>query len=176
MLSAIISIAPAIASSTFATSFSSDTYSLASVSRGSLHCCNKIIFASGSRPFSLAIVALVLLLGRYGLYKSSTTTRVSAATIILRSSSVSFPCSSILESTCSFFSSRLRKYINLSCNLRNCSSSRDPVTSLRYLEINGIVFPSSINLTAASTCHFCTANSSVIFWLISIILTFPSQT
>ena len=40
---------------------------------------------------------------------------------------------------------------------------RDPVASFRYLEINGIVFPSSINFTAASTCQRFTSSSSVNF-------------
>ena len=33
------------------------------------------------------------------------------------------------------------------------SSFKEPVASLRYLEIKGIVLPSSISLTAASTCQ-----------------------
>ena len=39
---------------------------------------------------------------------------------------------------------------------------REPVASFLYREMNGMVLPSSINLTAASTCHFSTFNSCVI--------------
>ena len=145
MYSAMISFAPAIASSTVATSFSSEIYSTAACSNGISNFCNITSAANGSKPFSFAMVALVLLFGRYGRYKSSTTTKVSAAKICAFNSSVRFPCSSMVASTCSFFSSKFLKYCNLSYNLRSCSSLSAPVASFRYLEINGIVFPSSIN-------------------------------
>ena len=157
----MISFAPAMASSTVFTSFSSDIYFCASSSNATFVCCNVINAARGSSPFSFAIVARVLLFGRYGRYKSSTTTRVSAARICALSSSVSLPCSSMLDNTCSFFSSRLRRYTSLSYNFLNCSSFNEPVASFLYREINGIVFPSSINFTAASTCQRFTWSSSV---------------
>ena len=118
---------------------------------------------------ALAIVALVLLFCLYGLYKSSTKTIVSAFIICSFNSSVSFPCSSILAITCVFLSSRLRRYLSLSSRARSCSSFNAPVTSFRYLAINGIVQPSSISLTAASTCDVLTSSSSAIFLIISII-------
>ncbi len=149
----MISFAPSIASSIEFTSFSSDRYSAAITSKDSLICCNCINCANGSNPFSLAIVALVLLFCLYGRYKSSTTTRVSAVTICNFNSSVNFPCSSIIESTCVFLSSKFLKYVSLSWSFLSCSSSKDPVTSFLYLEINGIVLPSSISFIAASTCH-----------------------
>ena len=153
-----MSFAPAMASSTVCTSFSAEIYFCASSSKGFCIFCSIRSVASDSSPFSFAMVALVRLFGRYGRYRSSTATSVCTL-----SSSVNFPCSSIEASTCSFFSSRLRKYISRSCKLLSCSSFREPVASFRYRAINGIVFPSSISLTAASTCHFFTSSSSVSF-------------
>ena len=158
-----MSFAPAMASSTVCTSFSAEIYFCASSSKGFCILCSIRSVASGSSPFSFAMVALVRLFGRYGRYRSSTATSVWAFIICTLSSSVNFPCSSIEASTCSFFSSRLRKYISCSCKLLSCSSFREPVASFRYRAINGIVFPSSISLTAASTCHFFTSSSSVSF-------------
>ena len=62
-LSAMMSLAPARASSTEATF--SPTYFLASAS-GSVTSTFHILSAKGSRPFSFAIVARVLLFGLYG--------------------------------------------------------------------------------------------------------------
>ena len=56
-----------------------------------------------------AALALVRRFGRYGRYRSSTATIVVASSMALRSSSVSFPCSSMVASTCCFFSSRFRR-------------------------------------------------------------------
>ena len=90
-VSAIISFAPAMASSAFATSFSSLIYSEAfSVTFRFLSCSN-IASAKGSRPFSLAIVALVRFFGLYGRYKSSNATIVLAASILAFNSSVNLP-------------------------------------------------------------------------------------
>ena len=168
MRSAIISLAPFNASATFLTPFSSETYALASSSTGLSVICRRMISASGSSPFSLAIVARVRRFGRYGLYKSSTTTSVWASRICFFSSSVSLPWSSMLFNTWFFLSSRFLRYVSLSKSARSCSSLREPVASFLYREMNGMVLPSSINLTAASTCHFSTFNSCVITWIISI--------
>ena len=136
MLSAMMSFAPCSASSAFFTCFPSSvsspvTYFFASSKTGASAVCASMYSASPSSPFSLAMLALVFLLGRYGRYKSSTTTSVSAARICFFNSSVSFPCSSMLPSTCSFFSSRLRRYSSLSCRFRSCSSFKEPVASFR---------------------------------------------
>ena len=109
------------------------------------------ISASGSKPFSLAIVALVRRFGRYGRYRSSNATIVITASICFFNSSVSLPCSSIVASTDAFFSSKFRRYTRRSDSARNCSSFKEPVTSFRYLAINGIVAPSSISSTDFST-------------------------
>ena len=151
MDSATISIAPMSASCALATSFSSLIKALASSSIGFFVICSNRILARGSSPFSFATVARVRRFGRYGRYKSSTTTNVCAARICSFSSSVSFPCSSMVESTCSFFSSRLRRYARRSERFLSCSSLNAPVASFRYLAMKGIVFPSSISFTAAST-------------------------
>ena len=161
MLSAIISHAPLIASFALSTPFSSEIYASAAFSSGSFVFCNVISAANGSSPFSFAIVARVRRFGRYGRYRSSTATSVSAARICFFNSSVSFPCSSILEITCSFFSSRFLKYTRRSYSFLSCSSFSSPVASFLYLEINGIVFPSSISCTAASICQRFTSSSSV---------------
>ena len=97
--------APAIASSAVVTPFSASTYFAASSMSGVFIICSVITPASGSSPFSLAIVARVLRFGLYGRYKSSSRTIVSAERICAFSSSVSFPCSSMLASTVSLRSS-----------------------------------------------------------------------
>ena len=169
----MISIAPCKASFTLLTPFSSLTKRSASSCRGFFVSCAKIRFDSSSSPFSLATLARVFLLGLYGRYRSSTVTIVSAARIFSRNSSVNLPCSSILLSTCSFFSSRFLRYPNLSFRFLRTSSFNEPVTSFRYLEIKGIVFPSSISFTAASICHFSTFSSSFSFKIMSIAALFP---
>ena len=136
MFSAIMSFAPCRASSALCTCFASSvsspvTYFAASPKTSSVAFWASRYSASPESPFSLAMPALVFLLGRYGRYRSSTTTSVSAASIFSFNSSVSFPCSSILPSTCSFFSSKERRYKSLSCRFRSCSSFKEPVTSLR---------------------------------------------
>ena len=78
---------------------------------------------------------------------------------------MSFPCSSMLAMTWVFLSSRFLKYFNLSSRLRSCSSFNAPVTSFLYRAIKGIVHPSSISLTAASTCVTLISSSSAIFSL-----------
>ena len=66
MCSAKISMAPKSASSVLSTPFSGDTKAFASSSFVPFACPNNISFASGSKPFSFAIVALVRRFGRYG--------------------------------------------------------------------------------------------------------------
>lgn len=82
---------------------------------------------------------------------SSTSARVLAISIALLISSVSFPCSSMLFITSCFLCSKFLRYVSLSPNSLKVSSLSPPVASFLYLAINGIVFPSSINFTAAST-------------------------
>ena len=165
-----MSFAPASAAASSATSFSASTYLAASAMISPDSSCAKMVCASGSKPFSFAIVARVLLFGRYGLYKSSTATCVCASRIAFLSSSVSLPCSSMLASTVCFLSSRLRKYVSLSKRFLSTSSFNEPVASFLYLAIKGMVFPSSISLTAASTCPFLICSSSAIAAIISIFL------
>ena len=144
-------MAPSMASCTLSTPFSASTKAVASSSIVLVVACARKISASGSKPFSLAIVALVRRFGRYGRYRSSNATIVITASICFFNSSVSLPCSSIVASTDAFFSSKFRRYTRRSDSARNCSSFKEPVTSFRYLAINGIVAPSSISSTDFST-------------------------
>ena len=98
------------------------------------------------------MVARVRLFCLYGLYKSSSSTRVLASMIDFFKSSVSFPCSSMEFNILSFFSSRFLRYFNLASNFLSISSSSEPVASFLYLAINGIVFPSSISFITLSAC------------------------
>src|SRR5699024_8144615 len=68
---------------------------------------------------------------------------------------------------------RLRRYTRRSWSFLSCSSLSEPVTSFLYREMNGIVLPSSISLTAASICQRFTPNSSVSLWLMSIFFFVP---
>ena len=156
----MMSQAPAMASFAVLTFFSSEAKASASFSSGSFVICRRMIFASGSNPFSFAIVARVRRFGRYGRYKSSTTTRVAASSMDFFSSAVSLPCSSMLARTTALRSFKLRRYIKRSYRFRSISSFKEPVASFRYREIKGIVFPSSISFTAASTCHGLTFSSA----------------
>ena len=115
--------------------------------------CAKMICASGSRPFSRAFVARVCFLLLYGLYRSSSSTSVSAFRILFFKSSSSFPSSSILLMIFSFLSSRFLRYFNLSSNFLNVSSFNEPVTSFLYLAMNGIVLLLSISLITFFTCQ-----------------------
>ena len=142
---------------------------MASFSNGSFVICRRIRFASGSNPFSLAIIALVRFFCLYGRYKSSTATRVFASSICFASSLVSFPCSSIFFLIASLRSSKFLKYNSLSWKLRSVSSSNEPVISFRYLAMNGIVLPSSISLIVVSTCPRLIPNSSCKILIISIL-------
>src|SRR5882757_206964 len=53
-----------------------------------------------------------------------------------------------------------------SSRLRNCVSSRLPVTSFLYRAMNGTVEPSSRSCTVAATCRGCTFNSVAMRWTI----------
>ena len=64
----------------------------------------------------------------------------------------------------------LKRYLNWSivmAALKSWSSS-EPVASLRYLAINGMVLPPSISSTVCSTCHGFKLNSVSSCFLISI--------
>jgi len=89
------------------------------------------MFANGSKPFSFAIVALVLFFCLYGLYMSSTSASVIASLKSFIISSVSFPCASIDFVTSSFLCSKFLKYVSLSPKSLKISSDSPPVTSLR---------------------------------------------
>ena len=154
IISATISFAAASASSTLSTPRSGLIYFSASSSGfGQFLSCSYNRSASGSSPFSLAIVARVRRFCLYGRYKSSASDKVFAERMAAFNSSVSFPCSSILLIISSLRSSRFRKYLSLSSNVRSEVSSIAPCASLRYLAINGIVFPSSINAMTFSTAR-----------------------
>ena len=87
-----------------------------------------MMFASGSNPFSFAIVARVLFFCLYGLYISSTSTSVIAFSNSFISS-VSFPCASIDFVTSSFLSFKFLRYVSLWPNSLSVSSDSPPVTS-----------------------------------------------
>ena len=91
--SAIISDAPARASAAVLTPFSSSIYLTASGSNSTglalVLFKERINSASGSKPFSLAIVALVRRLGLYGRYRSSNSVFNKQLSILARNSGVS---------------------------------------------------------------------------------------
>ena len=128
--------------------------------KGSSLPCSKILMDNGSKPFSFATLAFVFLFGRYGKYKSSNTVKLSAASILDFNSSVSLPISSN-----DFKIASLRLSNSRSCVIRSriaptCTSSKVPVTSFLYREINGMLAPSSNKLIVASTCCSRTPNST----------------
>ena len=129
MFSAIISMAPAMASSAVRTSFSAFMYLSASSSRGWSRNWSMMMSARPWSPFSFATVALVFLFGRYGLYRSSSATMVIASSIAFLSSGVIFSCSVMEAITVSFFSARFLRYVRRSSRLRSCSSFNAPVAS-----------------------------------------------
>ena len=132
-----------------------------------------MIFARGSRPFSLALEARVAFFCLNGLYKSSNLCKTSAFRISSFNSSVNLPCSSISRIISSFLSSRFLRYTNLSYKSLNTTSSSDPVCSFLYLAINGIVLPSSISFTVFSTWLSFKLNSLHNILIISDILFLP---
>ena len=128
----MISHAPASAASAVSTSFpgSMDPAAMDKIFP-SVASCAHIISARGPSPRSLAFVARVLFFCLNGLYRSSTLCSISACSISLFSSSVSFPCSSMLFMTSAFLSSRPLRYESLSSRSRSSTSVSPPVTSLR---------------------------------------------
>ena len=109
IFSAIISKAPDIASSADFTPFSSLIYFDASSSILPVNFPSLISSANGVNPFPWAIVALVLFLGLYGLYISSTSVKVCAFSSAFPISSVNFSCSSISLLTSAFLSCKFLK-------------------------------------------------------------------
>src|SRR5262245_60668373 len=87
---------------------------------------------------------------------------LSAARIDASSAASSLPCSRIESRMAVRRASSSRKYVSRSSNVRNCESSRPPVTSLRYRAINGTVAPPSSSVTVASTCCSRTPSSCAI--------------
>lgn len=128
--SAMMSRAPASASSGVSTFFSGST-NFAASARGSKSPCAKINSAKGSRPFSRATVARVRRLGLKGRYTSSNSTSVSMARIFSLSSSVSLPCFSIVSRTVARRLSSSRNWPIRSRIVVRATSSRLPVASLR---------------------------------------------
>ena len=88
--SAKISLAPARASSTLKTPFSSSINKEASKFKSFISCSNKRS-AKSCKPFSRAVAARVLRFGRYGRYISSSSVNVSASLICFSSSGDNFP-------------------------------------------------------------------------------------
>ena len=128
--SAIMSRAPARASSVLFTPFSPFTYLAANCSM--LHeYCFCISLAKDSSPRSMAIVARVLRFGLYGRYRSSSSVMLLADRICFSSSGVILPCS-VIEVRMA--SRRLSSSFNFKSKSRMaviCTSFRPPVTSFR---------------------------------------------
>ncbi len=100
----MIYLAPSIASSTELTlSFTNLDASSSMLVSGNIN----MKLARGSKPFATASVAFVFFFSLNGLYKSSTSTSLSAFKISLFKSSVNIPFSSIKRITASFRSSKL---------------------------------------------------------------------
>ena len=126
----MISCAPCNASSAEETSFSLAIYFSASdCTSPSVSCISHS--ASGSSPFSLAIVAFVRRFCLYGRYKSSTCCIFTDCVISVSNSGVSFPCSSISRITSFFRFSKFSRYAYRSSISRIWTSSRLPVISFR---------------------------------------------
>ena len=98
-----------------------------------------IILAKGSSPFFLAVSALVLRFFLYGKYRSSSVVKSTQVSILAFNSSLKSPCSSTDFKIAIF---RFSKVSNCSLYFTIspiCTSSKFPVLSFLYLEINGIV-------------------------------------
>ena len=149
IISATISLAPSIASFSFSTPSSELINSTALSSTFSTPSSNTIL--RGSKPFSLAALALVLFFCLNGAYMSSTSWRVIAFSSDALILSVSFPCSSIKLNTLSFLSDNELRYLSLSSKSLSKLSLAPPVISFLYLAINGIVLPSFISSIILST-------------------------
>ncbi len=126
--SAIISMAPAVASAVSATEFDIPTYFAAAFSTWGRFCA-MICRARGSRPFSRAISAFVRLLGLNGRYMSSNTAGSRVCSMRSASSGVMAPASFITDTT---YSRRFRYSLrdsSLSCMDLIWDSSSSPVAS-----------------------------------------------
>ena len=116
--------------------------------------------ANGSSPFATATVARVFRLGRNGRYRSSRMLELTQPSIWLRSSGVSFPCSSMVPRMEAF---RFSISVNTSvqCLISATSTSeRPPVRSFRYRLMNGIVQPSAKSSAQFSTCQSFTCSKA----------------
>ena len=143
----MMSLAPFSASST---SFTSPFTNCCARASRFLSRCIIIIVASGSSPFWRAASARVLRLGLNGRYMSSISVLSQLFSMRWRSSSVSFPCSSIVDKIVSL---RLATSHSLSCRFfisSICTSSSPPVASFLYRLINGIVAPPSRSFSVLS--------------------------
>ena len=144
-VSAMISAAPCRASSTVFTPFSGSTNGLASsLGERVSFSCAKMDCASGSSPSSRAIEARVRRFGLKGRYKSSASAKVAALAMDCANASSSLPWLSIELRISSLRFSSPRRYSSRSESSRKSWSSKEPVISLRYRAINGMVFPWSI--------------------------------
>ena len=159
MRSAMMSRAPASASSSVSVPFFSSichsrpACSFAAACTSSVTSCAQIKSASGSSPFSFAVVARVRFFCRNGAYKSSSTFIVSAAPIFFSRSAVSS-----FRSSSDFMMLSRRLSSSSSCSSRSrmfiiFTSSSSPVRSLRYRAMNGTVPPSSSSTAVAATCR-----------------------
>ena len=140
-------------------SFSGFTYAAARTMGSSEGFCFRMASASGSSPFSRAIMARVRRFGRYGRYRSSRTARVVAASIFARSDSSSLPWASMVPRMVSRRFSSPRRYSSRSPKLRSCWSSISPVCSFLYRAMKGMVFPSSISAATVSAISGFVLNS-----------------
>ena len=127
-LSAMMSRAPASASSTEATL--SPTYFCASAA-GSVNATLYILSAKGSRPASLATVARVRRFGLYGRYISSSSRLSTQSSMRLRSSSVIAPACPIASRTVSLRFSISANTSAQCLTSATATSSNPPVLSLR---------------------------------------------
>ena len=111
----------------------------------------QIARASSSNPFSRASLAGERFLGLWGRNRSSRRLFVSAARMPARSSSVSFPCDSMVLRMVFLRSESCRMSATRSLIMRRRSSSSPPDFSFRYRAMNDGLLPSSSNCTAVST-------------------------
>ncbi len=165
--SAIMSAAPAMASSQSSTPFLPTNPLAADVQSEGLP--DIIILANGSRPFSRAIVARVRFLGLNGAYISSTPVIVSAISKAFSKAGVIAPAFSIASFTNAFRASSSRSDFKADSIPRTATSSSDPVRSFLYLLMNGTVAPSSSNSAVAFTAFSLNPSFSAILLYILFI-------
>mmetsp|Transcript_19545 Transcript_19545/g.50109 ORF Transcript_19545/g.50109 Transcript_19545/m.50109 type:complete len:314 (+) Transcript_19545:1826-2767(+) len=160
--SAKMSRAPAKASFTLTMPLASST-ELAATASGASHedlppTCS-INLAKGPRPRSRASCARVCFFDLKGAQRSSISSRTAACNSAARSGSVS------ASRLCSASATRMRRASKAStrCNprstRRNSSSFSEPVSSLRYRAMKGIVLPSSSNFMVAATRRLSSATA-----------------